>query len=121
MVDRIVKRGDVYYVDFGEGYGSEQGGVRPAVIVQNNVGNKYSPTVIVAPMTSRRSKSPLPTHVYLSAEACGLSKDSIVLMEQIRTFDKVKLLKKVGSLKNDDMYKINHALQVSFGICTVCC
>ena len=111
-----VKRGDIYYADLSPVVGSEQGGMRPVLIVQNDVGNKYSPTVIAAAITSRQFKSRLPTHISVNADECGLSKDSIVLLEQIRTLDKQRLKEKMGNLPEDDMSRIDRALSVSFGL-----
>ncbi len=111
-----VKRGDIYYADLSPVIGSEQGGVRPVLIVQNDVGNKFSPTVIAAAITSQRDKTNLPTHIRVDADGCGLSKDSIVLLEQVRTIDKQRLKEKMGSLDLDAMNKIDKALSVSFGL-----
>ncbi|MFV0498180.1 MAG: type II toxin-antitoxin system PemK/MazF family toxin [Candidatus Fimivivens sp.] len=111
-----VKRGDIFYADLSPVIGSEQGGVRPVLIVQNDVGNRYSPTVIAAAITSQRDKSKLPTHIELSSQSCGLSRDSIVLLEQIRTIDKRRLKERMGQLDDTSMNQINHALQVSFGL-----
>ena len=111
-----VKRGDIYYADLSPVIGSEQGGIRPVLIVQNDVGNKFSPTVIAAAITSQRDKTNLPTHIRVDADGCGLSKDSIVLLEQVRTIDKQRLKEKMGSLDNSSMDKINQALSVSFGL-----
>ncbi|MEA5134863.1 MAG: type II toxin-antitoxin system PemK/MazF family toxin [Candidatus Fimivivens sp.] len=111
-----VKRGDIFYADLSPVVGSEQGGVRPVLIVQNDVGNRYSPTVIAAAITSQKDKSKLPTHIELSSQSCGLSRDSIVLLEQIRTIDKRRLKERMGRLDDDSMNQINHALQVSFGL-----
>ncbi|MDF3005104.1 MAG: Growth inhibitor [Oscillospiraceae bacterium] len=111
-----VKRGDIFYADLSPVVGSEQGGVRPVLIVQNDVGNRYSPTVIAAAITSQKDKSKLPTHIELSSQSCGLSRDSIVLLEQIRTIDKRRLKERMGRLDDDSMDQINHALQVSFGL-----
>lgn len=111
-----VKRGDIYYADLSPVVGSEQGGVRPVLIIQNDVGNKYSPTVIAAAITSQHDKSNLPTHIKLQADGCGLSKDSIVLLEQVRTIDKQRLKEKMGSLDSGSMNKINQAISVSFGL-----
>ena len=110
-----VKRGDIYYADLSPVVGSEQGGIRPVLIVQNNVGNKFSPTVIAAAITSQRDKTDLPTHIKVDADGCGLSKDSIVLLEQVRTIDKQRLKEKMGSLDLNSMNKIDKALSVSFG------
>ncbi len=111
-----VKRGDIYYADLSPVVGSEQGGVRPVLIVQNDVGNKYSPTVIAAAITSQQDKSRMPTHINVNGDSCGLSKDSVVLLEQVRTIDKQRLKERMGNLSNKDMNKINKALYVSFGL-----
>lgn len=111
-----IKRGDIFYADLSPVVGSEQGGVRPVLIIQNDVGNKFSPTVIVAAITSQHSKANLPTHIKLSAEGCGLSKDSVVLLEQVRTLDKKRLKEKIGSLDNVFMMKVDEALTISFGL-----
>lgn len=111
-----VKRGDIFYADLSPVVGSEQGGVRPVLIVQNDVGNRYSPTVIAAAITSQKDKSKLPTHIELSSQSCGLSRDSIVLLEQIRTIDKRRLKERMGRLDDISMTRINHALEVSFGL-----
>lgn len=111
-----IKRGEIYYADLSPVIGSEQGGVRPVLIVQNDVGNKFSPTVIAAAITSQRFKTNLPTHIKINANGCGLAKDSIVLLEQVRTLDKRRLKEKMGNLDPDDMYKIDRALSVSFGL-----
>ena len=112
----LIRRGDIYYADLSPVVGSEQGGVRPVLIIQNNVGNRYSPTVIAAAITSRGSKADLPTHIKLYASDSGLSKDSVVLLEQIRTIDKRRLREKMGSLGVYDMDKVDAALSVSFGL-----
>lgn len=111
-----VKRGDIYYADLSPVVGSEQGGVRPVLIVQNDVGNKYSPTVIAAAITSQQDKTRLPTHINVNGDGCGLSKDSVVLLEQVRTLDKQRLRERMGNLSQNDMSKINKALYVSFGL-----
>ncbi len=111
-----VKRGDIYYADLSPVVGSEQGGVRPVLIVQNDVGNKYSPTVIAAAITSQQDKSRMPTHINVDGDSCGLSKDSVVLLEQVRTIDKQRLKERMGNLSVSDMNKINKALNVSFGL-----
>ncbi len=113
-----VKRGDIYYADLSPVVGSEQGGIRPVLIVQNDVGNKFSPTVIAAAITSRRFKTELPTHIQVNALGCGLAKDSIVLLEQVRTLDKKRLKEKMGNLDENDMNRVNRALSVSLGITT---
>lgn len=111
-----IKRGDIFYADLSPVIGSEQGGVRPVLIVQNDVGNKFSPTVIAAAITSRQDKASLPTHIEVDAKDCGLAKDSVVLLEQVRTIDKKRLREKMGTLDNGDMGKVNEALSVSFGL-----
>ncbi len=111
-----IKRGDIYYADLSPVIGSEQGGIRPVVVVQNDVGNKYSPTVIAAAITSKINKAKLPTHIEINAENFGLPKDSVVLTEQIRTIDKKRLKEKIGCLDDVYMNKVNDALIISFGI-----
>lgn len=111
-----VKRGDVYYADLSPVIGSEQGGIRPVLVLQNNVGNKYSPTIIVSAITSQINKSKLPTHIEINAAEFGLSKDSVVLLEQIRTIDKKRLRERIGHLNDDVMDQVNEALQISFGM-----
>ncbi len=111
-----VKRGDIYYADLSPVVGSEQGGVRPVLIVQNDVGNKYSPTVIAAAITSQKYKTRLPTHISVNADDCGLAKDSVVLLEQVRTIDKTRLKEHMGTLDNSEMNRIDKALSVSFGL-----
>ena len=111
-----VKRGDIYYADLSPVVGSEQGGVRPVLIVQNDVGNRYSPTVIAAAITSQKDKTKLPTHIAVSSQNCGLAKDSIVLLEQIRTIDKQRLKEHMGRLDEGSMNKIDEALSISFGL-----
>ena len=111
----MVKRGELYYADLSPVIGSEQGGVRPVLVVQNDVENKYSPTVIAAAVTSKIDKAKLPTHIELSAREYGLSKDSVVLLEQIRTLDKTRLKERIGQVSADKMRKINEALLVSLG------
>ena len=115
----MCKRGDIYYVDFGEKAGSEQGGVRPVLIVQNNVGNRYSPTVIAAAITSQVNKAKMPTHISLGAPNYGLTRDSIILTEQIRTLDKRRLREKMGTLDERAMRHVDEALAVSFGLGSV--
>lgn len=113
----IVKRGDMFYADLSPVVGSEQGGVRPVLVIQNNVGNKYSPTVIVSAITSQLNKSKLPTHIELDSEEFGLKSDSIILTEQIRTIDKSRLKEKIGHINDTQvMSKIDNALGVSFGL-----
>lgn len=111
-----IRRGDIYYADLSPVVGSEQGGVRPVLIVQNDVGNKFSPTVIAAAITSQKEKSNLPTHIPLSAGNTGLMKDSIVLLEQVRTIDKHRLKEKMGVLDDSSMNKVNQAISVSLGL-----
>ena len=111
-----VKRGDIFYADLSPVVGSEQGGVRPVLIVQNDVGNKYSPTVIVSAITSRQNKTGLPTHIRIDANENGLTKDSIVLLEQMRTIDKQRLRERMGSLDDADMLRIDRAISVSLGL-----
>ncbi len=112
----IVKRGEIYYADLSPVIGSEQGGIRPVLIVQNNVGNKYSPTVIVAAITSQINKAKMPTHIEIDAQHFGLSKDSVILLEQIRTLDKKRLKEKIGTADIEVMDKVNEALVISFGL-----
>ena len=111
-----VKRGELYYADLSPVVGSEQGGIRPVLIVQNDVGNRYSPTVIAAAITSRMGKTKLPTHIDIYADEVGLAKDSVVLLEQIRTLDKRRLREKMGHLDSAAMEKVNGAISVSFGL-----
>ena len=111
-----VKRGEIYYADLSPVVGSEQGGVRPVLIVQNDVGNRYSPTVIAAAITSQKEKSKLPTHIEINSQVCGLSRDSVVLLEQIRTLDKKRLKEKMRRLDDGSMGQINQALSISFGL-----
>ena len=133
-----VKRGDIYYADLSPVIGSEQGGLRPVLIIQNDVGNKYSPTVIAAAITSKLGKTKLPTHIDVNRDACfsaslagenayiaddinngdriGLAKDSVILLEQIRTLDKRRLKEKMGHLDEDTMQQVNNAMAISFGL-----
>ena len=111
-----INRGEIYYADLSPVVGSEQGGVRPVLVVQNNVGNKYSPTVIVAAITSQLTKAKLPTHIELSKEDYNLPKDSVVLLEQIRTLDKRRLMEKLAELDSLTMQKVDLGLVVSFGL-----
>ena len=110
----VVYRGEVYYADLAPVIGSEQGGLRPVLIIQNDVGNKHSPTTIIAPITSRFTKKPLPTHVPLSN--CGLAKDSIALCEQLRTIDKRRLGDKLGSMDEKDKVALDKAIEISLGL-----
>lgn len=112
----IVKKGDLFFADLSPVVGSEQGGVRPVLVVQNDVGNKYSPTIIVAAVTSQTGKAKLPTHVQLQATQGGLSKDSVVLLEQLRTIDKQRLKEKIGALSENQLPDVEKALSVSLGI-----
>ena len=126
-----VKRGDIYYADLSPVIGSEQGGLRPVLIIQNDVGNKYSPTVIAAAITSRLGKTKLPTHIDVNRDSCfsnsldesqfdrlGLAKDSVILLEQIRTLDKRRLKEKMGHLDDEVMRQVNNAMAISFGLST---
>ena len=111
-----VKRGDIYYADLSPVVGSEQGGLRPVLIIQNDVGNRYSPTVIAAAITSRMGKTKLPTHIDIYADKVGLAKDSVVLLEPVRTLDKRRLKEKMGHLDESMMSAVNAAIAVSFGL-----
>ena len=111
-----MRRGDVYYADLRPVVGSEQGGIRPVLIIQNDVGNRYSPTVIAAAITSKMGKSKLPTHIDIPGVNAGLSKDSVILLEQVRTIDKKRLKEKMGHLDESTMNHVNTAIQVSFGL-----
>ena len=111
-----VKRGDIFYADLSPVVGSEQGGIRPVLIIQNDVGNKYSPTVIAAAITSQREKTKLPTHISVASGDCGLAKDSIVLLEQVLTIDKKRLKERMGTLNDAAMGMVDKALSVSFGL-----
>ena len=113
MASLNVKRGDIFYADLSPVVGSEQGGIRPVIIIQNDIGNRYSPTVIVAAITSQINKAKLPTHVEISSEEYGLNRDSVVLLEQIRTLDKKRLKEKIGHMTEDDMKKVNKSLLIS--------
>lgn len=114
----IIQRGDIYYADLRPVVGSEQGGVRPVLIIQNDVGNKHSPTVICAAITSQMHKAKLPTHVELKCEEYALAKDSVVLLEQLRTIDKKRLKDKVCHLDNNILLKIDKALEISLELYT---
>ena len=114
--DMNIKRGDIYYADLSPVVGSEQGGLRPGLIVQTDVGNRYSPTVIAAAITSKMSKARLPTHIDIYAKEVGLAKDSVILLEQVRTLDKRRLREKMGHLEEDTMKRVNEAISVSFGL-----
>ena len=113
----IIKRGDMFYADLSPVVGSEQGGIRPVLIIQNDTGNKYSPTVIAAAITSQTGKNRLPTHIEINSDELGLKSNSIVLTEQIRTIDKSRLKEKIGHIDDEKiMNKVNNALGVSFGL-----
>ena len=111
-----VKRGDIFFAELSPVVGSEQGGIRPVLIVQNDIGNQYSPTTIVAAITSQISKAKIPTHVEITAQQSGLTRDSVVLTEQLRTIDKKRLREKVSSINDDLMDKVNKALEISLGL-----
>ena len=111
-----IKRGDIFYADLSPVVGSEQGGLRPVLIVQNDVGNRYSPTVIAAAITSRMGKNRLPTHIDVNGGDVGLAKDSVILLEQIRTLDKKRLKEKMGHLDEGMMNEVNTAIAISFGL-----
>lgn len=111
-----VKRGDIYYADLSPVVGSEQGGIRPVLIVQNDIGNKFSPTVIAAAITSQTGKARLPTHINIPGGSVGLSKDSVILLEQIRTIDKRRLREHMGHLDDSQMAQVDDAIAVSFGL-----
>ncbi|MBE6617958.1 MAG: type II toxin-antitoxin system PemK/MazF family toxin [Ruminococcaceae bacterium] len=111
-----IRRGDIYYADLSPVVGSEQGGIRPVLIVQNDVGNKHSPTVIAAAITSRMGKTKLPTHIDVFAEKVGLQKDSVILLEQMRTIDKKRLGEKMGHLDDETMNAVNDAITISLGL-----
>ncbi|MBO4914220.1 MAG: type II toxin-antitoxin system PemK/MazF family toxin [Oscillospiraceae bacterium] len=115
-MDTSVKRGEIYYADLSPVVGSEQGGVRPVLIVQNDTGNRYSPTVIAAAITSQTNKAKLPTHISLAAPESGLPRDSVVLLEQIRTLDKRRLRERMGRVDGELMNRIDAAIAVSFGL-----
>ncbi len=115
-MNNSVKRGDIYYADLSPVVGSEQGGMRPVLIVQNDVGNRHSPTVIAAAITSQINKAKLPTHIELGAKTYGLSRDSVVLLEQIRTIDKKRLRERMGKLDENLMGRVDNAIAVSFGL-----
>ena len=116
MDNSVVKRGDIFYADLSPVVGSEQGGVRPVLIVQNDTGNRHSPTVIAAAITSQTGKARLPTHISLAAMSCGLPKDSVILLEQIRTLDKRRLRERMGCLDEKLMHRVDSAIAVSFGL-----
>jgi len=111
-----VKRGDIFYADLSPVVGSEQGGMRPVLIVQNDTGNRHSPTVIAAAITSQTGKAKLPTHIEIAARSFGLSRDSVILLEQIRTLDKSRLRERMGQLDEQAMIRVDNAIAVSFGL-----
>ena len=115
-MDTSVRRGDIFYADLSPVVGSEQGGVRPVLIIQNDMGNRHSPTVIAAAITSQLNKAKLPTHIELLDPHCGLTKDSVVLLEQIRTLDKRRLRERMGRLDEEKMAQVATAIAVSFGL-----
>lgn len=112
----IIRRGDVFYADLSPVIGSEQGGVRPVLVIQNDIGNKYSPTVIIAAITSQINKAKLPTHVEINGKQYGLPKDSVILLEQVRTIDKRRFIEKICKLDEDMMNKVNESLMISLGL-----
>lgn len=112
----VIRRGDIFYADLSPVVGSEQGGLRPVLIIQNDVGNKFSPTVIAAAITSQVTKTKLPTHIGVFADSYGLAKDSVILLEQVRTIDKQRLKEKMGHLDEGLMSRVNEAISVSFGL-----
>ena len=112
----MVKRGEIYYADLSPVIGSEQGGIRPVLVVQNDVGNRYSPTVIAAAITSKQDKAKMPTHIEIDADDYGLSKDSVILLEQVRTIDKRRLKERIGHLNDHLMNRVNEAIEISLGL-----
>lgn len=112
----IVKRGDVYFADLSPVVGSEQGGVRPVLIIQNDIGNRFSPTVVVAAITAQIQKAKLPTHVEIDAKRYGFDRDSVILLEQIRTIDKQRLTDKITHLDEEMMDRVNKAIQISLSL-----
>ena len=115
-MDNSVRRGDIFYADLSPVVGSEQGGIRPVLIIQNDMGNRHSPTVIAAAITSQMNKAKLPTHIELIGQDCGLTRDSVVLLEQIRTLDKRRLRERMGRLAPEMMAQVDGAIAVSFGL-----
>ena len=111
-----VRRGDIYYADLSPVVGSEQGGMRPVLIIQNDTGNRHSPTVIAAAITSQTGKANLPTHITLAARSCGLTRESVILLEQVRTLDKSRLRERMGRLDEPAMHQVDSAIAVSFGL-----
>ena len=118
QTSELIKRGDLYFADLSPVVGSEQGGLRPVLIIQNDIGNKYSPTVIAAAVTSQLNKAKLPTHIEIKAGDYGLPKDSVILLEQIRTIDKRRLKEKIGILASDTLKRADRALLISLGFVT---
>ena len=116
MTEKIVRKGDIFYADLSPVIGSEQGGIRPVVILQNDVGNRFSQTTIVAIITSRLNKAKLPTHIVIDSNNYGLNKKSVILVEQVRTIDKRRIKEKLGKLSEEDLKKIDRAILISFGI-----
>lgn len=112
----VVKRGDIFYADLSPVIGSEQGGVRPVLVIQNNIGNKYSPTIIIAAITSQLKKAKLPTHIEIEAGNYGLIKDSVLLLEQIRTIDRKRMKDRIGRCDREFMQQVNKALEISVGM-----
>ncbi len=112
----MVRRGEIYFADLSPVIGSEQGGIRPVLIIQNDLGNHFSPTVIIAAITAKMSKPNMPTHIEIAAEKTGLGKDSVILAEQIRTIDKARLKEKICSLENEVMKKVDDAIKISVGL-----
>ncbi len=115
----IIRRGDVFYADLSPVVGSEQGGVRPVLVIQNDIGNKYSPTVIIAAVTSQINKAKLPTHIEINGKQYGLPKDSVILLEQVRTIDKRRFIEKICKLDDEMMDKVNEGLMISLGLIEV--
>lgn len=112
----MIYRGEIYYADLSPTIGSEQGGLRPVVILQNDVGNKYSPTTIVAVFTTKKTKSKIPTHYWVNSEKCGLPKNSMVLLEQIKTIDKSRIKTRLGQVPKEDLIEIEKCLKISLGL-----
>ena len=115
----LIRRGDIFYADLSPVIGSEQGGTRPVLVLQNDIGNQYSPTTIIAAITSQISKAKLPTHIEIKAQSSGLEKNSVILLEQIRTIDKSRLQEKVTNLNDETMKKVGHAIEISLGLVEV--
>lgn len=114
----IIKRGDIYYADLRPVVGSEQGGVRPVLVIQNDVGNRHSPTIICAAITSKMNKAKLPTHVELNTRRCAMVRDSVILLEQLRTIDKQRLKEKICHIDEEIQQKVNEALRISLALDT---